>query len=100
MTPQPHAPTRTPSTWSLRPLLLVLLLLAYGSAMLALPIHLFGLQIGLWLSGALLAGGATVLIVLCAANRTQPPPAAEPCRIPVTPTPDRVWVRPRVIPFH
>jgi hypothetical protein len=81
-------------------LLLVLSLLIYGGAMLALPFYLFGLQIGLWLSGALLAGGTGVLIVLCAANRTQPPPTGAPCRIRVTPTPDRVWVRPRVIPFH
>lgn len=59
--------------------LLLLLLLVYGAAMIFLPVLLFGLPAGLWISAGLLAGGVGVVIVLTGANRHQSVPApAEP----------------------
>ncbi len=81
--------------------LLMILLLVYGAAMIAMPILLFGLPTGLWISAALLAGGIGVMVVLTGVNSQQetPAPAApQPCIIKVTP-PAPEGPQPRTLPL-
>lgn len=88
---------------ALSSLLLLMLLVIYGAGMLVLPVYFFGLYIGLWLSGALLAGGFGVAVALAGANRKQEPPLdsrREPCVAKTAPSPEKTWVRPRIITYH
>lgn len=101
----PELVTHTHSRFlsALGPLALALLLIIYAAGMLALPVYFFGLQAGLWLSTALLAGAVSLTVVLAGANRTRkagPEPAAEPCLIRATPPPTQTWIQPRIVPFQ
>jgi hypothetical protein len=103
MAPEQVTHTHDKSLSALGPLALALLLIIYAGGMLALPVYFFGLQAGLWLSVALLAGGVSLLVVLSGANRTRNPAsesAPQGCAVHATPPPPRTWVPPRTIPFQ
>ena len=102
MAPESVTHTQGKFLAALGPLALALLLLIYGAGMLALPVYFFGLEAGLWLSAALLAGGISLLVVLASTNRTPvaaPKPLTTSCALAAT-QPPRTWVRPRTIPFQ
>lgn len=87
----------------LSPLVLALLLVLYGAGMMVLPVYLFGMTVGLWLSATLFVGGVGVVVVLSGANREQE--AAQPTvrqsrAAQITPAPAQPWVRPRIVPFQ
>lgn len=100
MAPDPVTHAHRGFLSALGPLALALLLLLYVASMLALSIYFFGLQPGLWLSAAFLAGGVSLVVVLAGANRNRGPAPESTTAVRATPPPSRSWVPPRTIPFQ